>query len=90
MLVAGREGPDGGPLEVPDDITYAELLKRIGGVAASTEGLGVMVSKPENARYCSPGWTFVPQDSEPEEIQAALDHMSQGRKTWPPRDKSQG
>lgn len=78
MKVHGRN------IEVPDGISYAELLKLIGGMATTGEHLGVMVAPESAVANCPPGWVFVNQDkATAQEVQEALDHAAKGRKTWP-------
>ncbi|MCK9458531.1 MAG: hypothetical protein M0R80_02690 [Proteobacteria bacterium] len=87
MKVIGRKDEHGNDLEVPDNLSYAEFLKSIGGgLATCGEHLGVMVSPKKNVGNCPPGWAFVEIEESPEIIREALEHVSEGRKHWPVND----
>ena len=87
MKILGRKDEHGNDFEVPDNLSYAEILKAMGGgLATCGEHLGVMISPKENVSNCPPGWAFVDVDESAEIIQETLDHVSQGRKNWPARD----
>jgi len=71
---------------IQPEATYAEHLKKFGGMATTGEHLGVMVAPPEFESNCPPAWVFVNQlTATVEQIQQALDYASKGRKTWPPK-----
>jgi hypothetical protein len=87
MRVRGRKDKDGNDLVIPDDLSYAEMLKVLGGGMATCGGhLGVMVSTVENISRCPPGWAFVDVNDSAEVVQEAIDFIYRGRKGWPAKE----
>ena len=66
-------------------------LGRGGGIMACGTGLGVFVAKAPDMSKCPIGWVFVDvETSTVDQLVEALEHASQGRRTWPKNAKEGG